>query len=147
MAGLPFPYKKQDGIDWLTKTIQENKDQSSMIFAITEIDSDDLIGSVGLKFKQDKSSANLGYWLREEDWGKGYMKSAVKQAIEHAFSHTPIEKITVDAMTGNGASIKIIESFGFEFIKTEYEEMPAHNMRILCHFYELSKEKWLQNNS
>lgn len=70
--GLPFPYTEQDGRDYISATLAADANDT-FAFAIT-VD-DKVIGSIGA-FRQENihhRTAELGYYIAEEYWGKGIM--------------------------------------------------------------------------
>ena len=71
--GLPFPYTEQDGIDFISAVNSADKNDT-FAFAVT-ID-DKAVGSIGV-FRQSnihRQTAELGYYIAEEYWGKGEYK-------------------------------------------------------------------------
>ncbi len=71
--GFPHPYTLNHGKEWINFAHSSNT-----IFAI--IVHDEAIGSIGLNLGNDieRISAEVGYWLGEEHWGKGIVSSALK---------------------------------------------------------------------
>ena len=85
--GLPYPYSEQDGIDFISSMLSANEDET-FAFAIT-LD-DKVIGSIGV-FRQKnihRQTAEMGYYIAEEYWGKGIMTDAVKQICEYVFKNS-----------------------------------------------------------
>lgn len=58
--------------------------------------------------------AEVGYYLGKEFTGKGYMKEAVKQAEEYAKTILQVTELYGVVKKGNIASIKVLQSCGFE---------------------------------
>ena len=87
--GLPYPYSEQDGIDFISSMLSANEDET-FAFAIT-VD-DKVIGSIGVFRQQNihRQTAEMGYYIAEEYWGKGIMTDAVKQICEYVFKHSDI---------------------------------------------------------
>lgn len=84
-------------------------------FAIT-ID-DKAIGSIGA-FRQSnihQLTAELGYYIAEEYWGKGIMAEAVKQICEYVFSVSDIIRIYAEPFAYNTASCRVLEKSGFQY--------------------------------
>lgn len=78
--GLPYPYTEQDGVDYISAMLSADENET---FAIT-IDGK-AIGSIGV-FRQGnihRQTAELGYYIAEEYWGKGIMTEAVKQICKY----------------------------------------------------------------
>ena len=76
-----------------------------------------VIGSIGA-FRQGnihRQTAELGYYIGEEYWGKGIMTEAVKQLCAHVFAHTDILRIFAEPFAHNLASCRVLEKAGFQY--------------------------------
>ncbi len=56
---------------------------------------------------------NIGYWLGEPFWGKGYMSEAVAGLVAELFASLPTDVITSGMFVGNGASLRVQQKLGF----------------------------------
>lgn len=75
--GLPYPYTEQDGVDFISAMLAADENET-FAFAITV--GDKAVGSIGV-FRQaniHRQTAELGYYVAEEYWGKEIMTEAVK---------------------------------------------------------------------
>ena len=59
-------------------------------------------------------SAEMGYWLGEEFWGRGLATRAVTAASEWAFDNYKLTRVFAMAFSHNAASIRVLEKAGFE---------------------------------
>ena len=112
--GLPYPYTEQDGRDFISAMLSANEDET-FAFAVT-VD-EKAIGSIGA-FRQGnihRQTAELGYYIAEEYWGKGIMAEAVKQLCDHVFAHTDIIRIFAEPFARNSASCRVLEKAGFQY--------------------------------
>lgn len=110
--GLPFPYTVKDAEEYITAMLSSDNSKT-FAYAIT-ID-DKAIGSIGV-FRKDNihsQTAELGYYISESYWGKGYGTDAVKQTCELIFSTTDIIRIFAEPFAYNIASCRILEKSGF----------------------------------
>jgi RimJ/RimL family protein N-acetyltransferase len=67
---VPYPYSNQDAVEYLQFVSQQPA--QSCIRAITL--KDQLIGVIGYLYSIEKQDAELGYWLSEQHWGKGFVR-------------------------------------------------------------------------
>ena len=76
--GLPYPYTPADGEEYIRSMLAADETKT-FAFAITVDDA--VIGSIGVFRGENIHSrtAELGYYIGEPYWGKGYAASAVKQ--------------------------------------------------------------------
>lgn len=66
----------------------------------------------------------VGYILRRDCWGRGYAREAVHRVICHAFDDLGQRRIAADTDPENAASIRLLQSLGFQregYLKGEWE--------------------------
>lgn len=112
--GLPYPYTEQDAVDYISAMISSDENET-FAFAIT-VDNK-VIGSIGA-FRQGnihRRTAELGYYIAEEYWGKGIMTDAVKQLCKYVFEKSDMIRIYAEPFAYNTASCRVLEKAGFQF--------------------------------
>lgn len=112
--GLPYPYTEQDGIDYISAMFSSDENDT-FAFAITV--GGKVIGSIGV-FRQGnihRQTAEVGYYIAEEYWGKGIMTEAIKQACKYVFEKSDIIRIYAEPFAYNVASCKVLEKAGFQY--------------------------------
>lgn len=112
--GLPYPYTEQDGAAFIASMLSSDENET-FAFAIT-VDGK-AVGSIGV-FRQPnihRRTAELGYYLAEEYWGKGIMTEAVKQICEYVFRESDMIRIYAEPFAYNTASCKVLEKAGFQY--------------------------------
>src|SRR5262245_22402845 len=79
---MPHPYRLSDATGWLDEIEQEVEPT----FAI-ELKSQpgQMIGVISLMPREDRVSAEAGYWLGVPYWRRGYMTEALRGVLRHAF--------------------------------------------------------------
>lgn len=72
-------------------------------------------GSISLRCQNDvySKTADIGYWLGEEFWGRGVMPAAIRQICAEAFAKYDIVRIFAEVYESNPASCKVLEKAGF----------------------------------
>lgn len=136
--GLPYPYTEQDGIDFISAMLSADKNDT-FAFAVT-ID-DKAIGSIGV-FRQiniHRLTAELGYYIAEEYWGKGIMTEAVKQICEYVFSMSDIIRIYAEPFAYNTASCRVLEKSGFQYEGTLRKNAVKNRKVLDMKMYSLLK--------
>lgn len=111
--GFPSPYTEDDARIFITEAICAPADETYS-FAIT--DNDKVIGSIGV-FRQDNihsRTAEMGYYLAEEYWGRGIMTSIIQRVSGYIFKNTDIIRIFAEPFAHNTASCRALEKAGFE---------------------------------
>ena len=112
--GLPYPYTEQDGIDYISAMLSSDENDT-FAFAITV--EGKVIGSIGI-FRQGnihRQTAEVGYYIAEEYWGKGIMTEAIKQTCKYVFDKSDIIRIYAEPFAYNAASCRVLEKAGFQY--------------------------------
>ena len=112
--GVPYPYTEQDRKEFISAILSSDK-SSTFAFAI-EIENK-AVGSITC-FRQSNihyRTAELGYYLAEEYWGKNIMTRAVKQICKYVFENSDIIRIYAEPFAQNIASCRVLEKAGFQF--------------------------------
>lgn len=136
--GLPYPYTEQDGKDYISDMLSAKEDET-FAFAITA--DNKVIGSIGV-FRQEnihRRTAELGYYISEEYWGKGIMTEAVKQICEYVFSKSDIIRIYAEPFAYNIASCRVLEKAGFQYEGTLRNNAVKNGKVIDMKMYSLLK--------
>jgi [ribosomal protein S5]-alanine N-acetyltransferase len=88
--------------------------------------------------------AEIGYDLWHEFWGCGYMKEALKAAINNGFSRMELNRIHAYVALENTASGKLLESLGF-LNEGIYRDKHLFRGKYYDHYtYSLLKKDWDQ---
>ena len=110
--GLPYPYTEKDAKDYINAMLARDKNQ---VFAFAICIDDRTVGSIGA-FRQNNihyRTAELGYYLAEEYWGKGIMIDVVRQLCDMLFCKTDILRIYAEPFAYNKSSRCVLEKAGF----------------------------------
>lgn len=111
---LPHPYSEKDAIYWINMANQGFKNQTNFIFAIRLKETGELIGGIGLALEKKFFRADIGYWIGEQFWNKGFATEATRAAIEFGFAELELNKLTACYVTGNPASGKVMVKCGMK---------------------------------
>lgn len=136
--GLPYPYTEQNAAEYISSMISADENET-FAFAVT-VD-DKVIGSIGV-FRQGnihRQTAELGYYIAEEYWGKGVMTEAVKQICEYVFDKSDIIRIYAEPFAYNTASCRVLEKAGFQYEGTLRKNAVKNGKVIDMKMYSLLK--------
>jgi ribosomal-protein-serine acetyltransferase len=77
----------------------------------------------------------LGYWLAEEQQGRGLMTKTVSALVDHAFGEWDLNRVEIHAGAGNRRSRAIPERLGFqqEGVLREYERVGDRYIDIVVY--------------
>ncbi len=91
--------------DWNEKT--------RFAFAVLDVNSSLFLGGVGLnQFNRKNNFANLGYWVRSSQTGRGAATAATLLAAEFGFENLGLNRIEILTAIGNVASGRVAEKAG-----------------------------------
>ena len=112
-ARIPFPYGRADAEDFLALT--EKPVIGTLYLAIVRKDDDGHVCG-GVSY-ENGGNVELGYWLAESEWGKGYGGEAARAMTDHAFTIAGHGALFAGYCHGNEASRCILEGLGFSVIE------------------------------
>jgi RimJ/RimL family protein N-acetyltransferase len=107
---FPHPYTAADADAWL-KVLEMRNPLTN--FAVTV--SDELVGGLGLSLGSDVHfrTAELGYWLGEDFWGRGIATAAVRAFTRYGFDAFDLLRIFAGVFSWNPASMRVLEKAGY----------------------------------
>lgn len=103
-----------DGEAWFERVKANHEKGEAVEFVIVLRDGGRPIGTMCLfRFNEAVGSAEIGYLLVREHWGKGLMKEAVAALVEFGFETLALERLEAQLDPRNAASAKVLERAGF----------------------------------
>ena len=141
---------------WPAHTSVENSRQiirdvlsADETYAVTIKNDDAAIGSIGLligdrsNLKIAADEGEIGYWIGQPFWGRGFIPEAVRKLLQHAFSDLKLTTVWCGYFDGNEKSKRVQEKCGFRFHHTETgKEWPLINAVVTQHVTCITKEEW-----
>ena len=105
-------------------TLQEEKmflekvDNNNRVFVIIDIETDEIIGTVGLhEINNINRTATLGIFIgNKEYWSKGYGTEAIQLILDFGFNYLNLNNIDLALMEFNERALKCYEKCGFKEI-------------------------------
>lgn len=110
--GLPYPYTKRDATDFIRSTLSADPDKN---FSFAIVVADRVVGSIGA-FRQENihsRTAEMGYYIAQDQWGKGLTTRAVRELCALLFAQTDLLRIFAEPFSHNAASCRVLEKAGF----------------------------------
>jgi len=137
LSRLPKPYTRADAIAFVEIFALRDDERP---YAIT-LDGQ-FIGVVGFTYFANGEPPELGYWLGEPHWGKGYMSEAVKALLDTAFATHQYPLIRSRALASNAASLNVLEKAGFKRVREGTDESGALKGQPIV-FLLLEQPRWM----
>jgi [ribosomal protein S5]-alanine N-acetyltransferase len=127
-------------IEYVLKQYQENNIGR---FATILKKTGEFIGWTGIKFVNDHvENGNTNFYdyryrLNEKFWNKGYATEATKAWFDYGFNQTNIETMHAYTHSQNGASNKVLEKCGMQFV----ENYPDKD-KVIWNWWKLHKSQY-----
>ncbi|UXR64775.1 GNAT family N-acetyltransferase [Bdellovibrio bacteriovorus] len=144
---IPHPYPDGAAEDWISHHQENFKNGHGADWAITLKSTNELIGCISLMSSKNHHRAEVGYWVGEAHWSKGYCTEATKAAILYGFESLGLNKITACHMAHNPASGKVMVKAGMEKEGYLKQQILKNNEYVDLVVYGLIKANWLKQNT
>ena len=120
-------FERRESIDWL----------------VTGRRDDAAIGSCTLyRFDARAGSAEIGYALHPERWGRGLGAEAVALALDWGFRSLGLDRIEADIDPRNAASRRLLAGLGFQGEATARERPLPDGSAIASELHVLRRSDW-----
>jgi [ribosomal protein S5]-alanine N-acetyltransferase len=109
--GFPFPYMLKDARRFIDLA-QSMQPQTYLCIATPQ---DEAIGSIGFVLQKDieRFSAEIGYWLSQEYWGRGIVSEALDAVTRYAMETHHLIRVYATPFSHNVASCRVLEKCGY----------------------------------
>ncbi len=111
---LPFPYTESFAESRLVFIGDGFLKGERIVWLITEKNSGIIVGEMGLHLLQEHQTAELGYWIAEEFWGKGIATEVLACVMDFGFGEMGLHKIFATHFGNNPASGKVMQKCGMK---------------------------------
>jgi [ribosomal protein S5]-alanine N-acetyltransferase len=149
LTRVPWPYRAEDMTEFIETIALPRSDGPKPTFAILlngrPIGAIECTGQPTIKEPQSGGS-DLGYWLGEPYWGRGYTTEVVSALVGRVFAAPSAVVIRSAFFAGNAASWRVQEKLGFEivsevmaFCRPHGRELPLICTRLTRAAYEVRK--------
>jgi len=107
---FPHPYTIEDAHSFLKSVIHS---EPVTLFCVEA--NGTAVGGIGIRIGADvhRQTAELGYWLSQEFWGRGIMTEAVAAFTDFCVENFQLRRIYAEPFANNPASARVLEKAGF----------------------------------
>jgi len=142
LSRMPHPYSEADAAAFVRGS--RSRDRSGCHYAAALADSGAFIGCAGLDVRE--YGLELGYWIGEPYWGRGYATEVAHALVDLAFRATDIDKLNVACRVINEASRGVIHKCGFQYVgQGMMDSLVAGKVPI--ERYQLDRRTWISLRS
>lgn len=112
MAWCHERYSLDEARQWIA--VQEDLAKQAMAYEFVILDQGGrFLGGCGInQISKVNRFANLGYWVRTSETGRGVAPAAVRRVAEYAFSETDLIRLEIVCAVGNTRSQRVAEKVG-----------------------------------
>jgi ribosomal-protein-alanine N-acetyltransferase len=111
---VPHPYLDGVAESWIGTHADAWNRQERVTFAITSA-ADGLLGAISLHLRPTHRRAELGYWVGQPFWNRGYATEAAGAVIAFGFEALGLNRIHASHFTRNPASARVMLKSGMRF--------------------------------
>lgn len=131
--------------EYFDETKYENKDFYR--WTIVKKEDNKVLGTIYLNIHDEKAkTAGIDYWIREDEWGHGYITEASKRILEFAFDTLDLNRIESCGAKDNPGTWKVMGKLGLKYEGTRKQAMFYYYGGIQdLVLYGLTKEEYLKN--
>lgn len=106
---------ESDGIEWLCEREENADDPDDYDLGIVLKETGELIGSGGLVYQPDSDTWNMGYNIRKDMWGKGYVAEAMQAIIDEVRMTGRLRVLEAQFALENQKSRRVMEKLGMVY--------------------------------
>ncbi len=123
---IPQPYREPEARTWIAQAAAMWRDETGSTFAV--LADDRVVGGCGINWiDREHGVGDVGYWLRRDARGLGYVTRAVRLAARWAFE-SGCERLQLRADSENDPSLRVAERAGFT--REGVQRSARHNPRL-----------------
>lgn len=116
---LPSPYTAEHAAAFIEEAASRAEADTGFEWAIRAAPDDvaaPLVGMISLT-RRGPGAAEIGFWIRGDQRGNGYLTEAARAVIDHGFepSGLGLDRLEWNAAVGNIASARAARALGFRF--------------------------------
>ncbi|MFL0415106.1 GNAT family N-acetyltransferase [uncultured Sphingomonas sp.] len=137
LARLPWPYSVGDAEAFLA--VPRGPTDARFFILAHDGSYPRMVGGIGLN-ATGRHTAELGYWLTPQAWGRGYATEAGRAVIDMARHALPLRRIEASHHLDNPASRRVLEKLGFREVRRQPLYSLARGGEVDCAVLALDLE-------
>ena len=135
-SGAAYTEHKQ-AAELIRKSVAGFISKSCLYWAILFKESGEVIGQMGFNnWDEDNFSAEVGFDLRRDCWGKGIMKEALSSILYFGITDMSLNRIGAQVSTYNDQCVHLLTRIGFSYEGTMrdqyYEDGKFHDLKLFA---------------
>jgi ribosomal-protein-alanine N-acetyltransferase len=126
---------------WCVSDRSSNEKLGTAALLPMPVEEDDTDFDLVIPGQMPECDVEIGYFLKQSAWGKGYATEAARRLVRMAFEDSPLSEILATFENGNAASQKVLKKSGFVdhgTMRCYGEDGPK---------YGITRDAWLKSKS
>lgn len=136
---FPHPYRIEDASDFIASSLEHDPPRNFAVMVMGRV-----AGGVGGEQYGDvlTGTAEIGWWLTPENWGRGITTVVVKRFVRYCFEVLAWRRVEAGVMRPNAASARVAEKAGLR-LETILSERYVKNATVHDQLtYGLTRTQW-----
>lgn len=142
LSRMPYPYTVSDAESFVRNYRSRNRGGCNYAVALAETGA--FIGCAGLDTRE--YGLELGYWIGEPYWGRGYATEVAHALVDLAFRATEIDRLNVSCRVINSPSRRVIHKCGFQYVGQGMMDSVVAG-KVPVERYQLDRKTWVSLRS
>ena len=143
---VPHPYPPGGARQFIEHQAGERAEGRAYVFVIK--DRDEVVGVCGIHDIANGEARELGYWIGQPFWGKGYASFGVKRVLQFAFQNLQLTRVGSAALESNVVSRRVLAKSGFRLLRVEKHNDPfLKRPDEMLAVYEITRSQWLESRN
>lgn len=143
---VPHPYEDGMAEAWISSHQPKAEAGELAAFAITTKAEDELVGAISLRIDRPFARAELGYWIGEPYWGRGYCAEAATRIVQYGFTELELHRVHAAYFARNPASGRVLEKIGMSEEGTARQHIMKWGKFEDLVLYGLLHSEWVAGN-
>lgn len=145
MAWSPHTRSVRDTLDYIGSTFTMRRRGTGYPFGIFDASTNMYLGANGLHdIRRSTRSAEIGYWIRSDQAGKGLATESSAILLRFAFEDLRVHRVVLRAAVDNVGSIKVAEKLGFLLGGVQRHEFLLQRGWIDFNFFVMLEDEYRQ---
>jgi len=120
-----------DAEKWIYSVSESYDNETGIMWGIVEKLSNSFVGYFGFwRMIPEHCRAEIGYALKPEYWGKGYMYETINRMVRFGFDEMKLHSIEANVNPANEKSKRVLEKIGFK-MEAYFRENYLFNNKFL----------------
>ena len=138
---MPQPYTISDAGRFVRRVRETDH---FTVFAITHRETGAFLGCCKLDVSEDETKRQIGFWLGEAYWHRGYMTEALQGLVDHAFSNAPrLLHIAADIQVIDPGARRVLEKSGFQYAGPSARRDARLGCLMPADHYKIDRGIWM----